>query len=65
MDRVRNEEMHTHCILQRRAGIERELVTRADQRILRWFGHAERMDKYLMARRVLMVEVSGGGYEGD
>ena len=55
MDRVRNEEVH------RRAGIER---SRADQRALRWFGHVERMDEYRMARRVLMTEVSGGGYEG-
>ena len=57
MDRVRNEEV---C---RRAGIERELASRADQRVLRWFGHVERMDEYHMARRVLMV--SGDGYEGD
>ena len=53
MDRVRNEEV---C---RRAGIERELVSRADQRVLRWFGHVEIMDEYCMARRVLMSEVSG------
>ena len=33
MDRVRNEEVH------RRARIERELVSRADQRVLRWFGN--------------------------
>ena len=38
MDRVRNEEV------RRRAGIERELASRADQRLLRWFGHVERMD---------------------
>ena len=37
-----------------------ELASRADQRILRWFGHVERMDVYGMARRVLMAEVSGG-----
>ena len=43
-----------------RAGIERELASRADQRVLRWFGHAERMDEYRMTRRVLMAEVSGG-----
>ena len=49
-----NEEVH------RRAGIERELASRADQRVLRWFGHVERMDEYRMARRVLMAEVSGG-----
>ena len=53
MDRVRNED------LRRRAGTERELASRADQRILRWFGHVERMDEYRMARRVLLAEVSG------
>ena len=35
MDRVRNEEV------RRRAGIERELASRVDQRVLRWFGHFE------------------------
>ena len=59
MDRVRNEEV------RRRAGIERELASRADRRVLRWFWHVERMDDYRMARRVLMAEVSGDGYEGD
>ena len=44
----------------RRAGIERELANRAEQRLLRWFGHVERMDDYRMARMVLMAEVSGG-----
>ena len=52
IDRVRNAKVH------RRAGIERELASRADQRVLRWFGHVERMDEYHMARRVLMAEVS-------
>ena len=33
MDRVRNEEVH------RRPGIERELGSRAGQRVLRWFRH--------------------------
>ena len=51
MERVRNEEV---C---RRAGIERELASRADQRVLRW---SEIMDEYRMARRVLMPGVSGG-----
>ena len=54
----RNEEVY------RRAGIERELVSRADQRVLRWFGHVERMDEYRIARRVLMAEEEGG-YEAD
>ena len=50
IDRVWNEEV------RRRAGIERELVRRADQRVLRWFGHVERMDEYLMANWVLMLK---------
>ena len=53
MDRVRNEEV------RRRAGIERELPSGADQRVVRWFGHVEKMDEYRMARRVLMADVSG------
>ena len=46
--------------MRRRAGIERELTSRADRRVMRWFGHVERMDDYHMARRVLMAKVSGG-----
>ena len=58
MDRVKNEEVRW------RAGIEMELASRADQRVLRWFGHVERMDEYRMARKVLMAEVSGGRVRG-
>ena len=58
MYRVRNEEV------LRRAGIERELASRADQILLRWFWHVERMDEYRMARMVLMAEVSGGRVRG-
>ena len=58
MDRVRNKEV------RRRAGIERKLASRADQRVLRWFGHVERMDDCRMARRVLMAEVNGGRVRG-
>ena len=47
-----------------RAGIEMELASRADQRVLRWFGHVERMDDYRMARMVLIAEVSGGRVRG-
>ena len=57
-DRVRNEEV------RRRAGIERELASRADQRVSRWFGHVEKMDEYLMARMVPIVEVSGWRVRG-
>ena len=48
----------------RRARIERKLASRADQRVLRWLGHVERMDEYRMERRVLMAEVSGGRVRG-
>ena len=58
MDRVRNEEV------RRKAGLEMELASRADQRVLSWFGHMERMDEYRMARGVLMAEFSGGRVRG-
>ena len=35
MDRVRNEEV------RRRVGMERELASRAYQRVLRWFGQVK------------------------
>ena len=50
--------------MRRTAGIERELASTADQRVLRWFGHVERMDEYRMARMVLMAEVSEGRIRG-
>ena len=58
MDRFSNEEVH------RRAIIERESGSRADLRVLRWFGHVERIDEYRMARRVLISEVSGWRVRG-
>ena len=59
MDRVRNEEV------RRSDGIERELASRADQRVLRWFGHVERMDDYRMAmQKGVDAEVSGGWVRG-
>ena len=58
MDRVRNEEV------RRRAGIERELASKADQRVWRCFGHVERMYECHMARRKLMAEVSSGRVGG-
>ena len=50
--------------MRRRAGIERELASRADQRVLRWFRLTERMDEYRLVRMVLMTEVSGGLIRG-
>ena len=46
MDRVRNKEVH------RRVGIEKVLTSTVDQRVLRWFGHVQRMDEYNIPRRV-------------
>ena len=58
IDKVRNQEV------RRRAGIEKGLASRADQRVLSWFGHVECMDENHMARRVSMAEVSGGRVRG-
>ena len=52
LDRVRKEEV------RRRAFVERELASRADQRVLRWFGQVERMGEYRKARRVFMADIS-------
>ena len=39
-----------------RAGLESKFASREDQRVLRWFGHVERMDEYRMVRK----RVDGG-----
>ena len=44
--------------------MERELASRADPRVLRWFGHVERMEENRMARMVFFVEVSGIWMDG-
>ena len=43
--------------MRRRAGIERELASRADQRVLELLGHVEKIHENRMARRVF----DGGG----
>ena len=50
--------------MRRRAGIKMELASKAVQRVLRWFGHVEKMDEYRMPRMVLMAEDSGGRIRG-
>ena len=45
--------------MRRRAGIEKELASRTDQRVLRWFAPVERMDEYRTTRNVLRTEVRG------
>ena len=58
MDRVRNEEV---CSI---AEIQKELASRADQRVSGRFGHVVRMDEYHLARRVLVAEVCEGQVRG-
>ena len=36
-----------------------------DQKVLKWFGHVERMDEYRMARRVFMTVVRLDGWRED
>ena len=56
-DRVRNEEV------SRKAGLERELASKADQRVLRWFRHVERMDDTIWPEG-RVAEVSRGRVRG-
>ena len=59
MDRIRNE------VVASRAGTERELSSRVDQSVLRWFGRVrENMEEYRIARRLLMAEVRRGRARG-
>ena len=51
MDRVSKE------YVSRSDEIGRDLASSVDQRVLRWFGHVERMAEYRMARRVSIVDV--------
>lgn len=53
MDRIRNEEV------RRRTGVVRELSSRVDQRVLRWFGHMERMSEERLVKKVMNSEVIG------
>ena len=50
--------------VRRGAGIEIELASRTDQRVLRWLGHVEKMDGCRMARRVLMTRPRSGWMNG-
>ena len=45
MDWVRNE-------VQRRTGVMREFVGRAEQCVLRWFEHMERMEEDQFVKRI-------------
>ena len=53
LDRVRNEVVRT------RTGVRRELATRVDMNVLRWFGHVERMDAEQLLKKVVNAKVNG------
>ena len=57
MNRVRNEDV------RRKSAIETVLASPVDQRVLRWFGHVERMDEYCMPRCESMAEIMEGGLD--
>ncbi len=45
MDRVRNEEV------RRRTGVVKDLAEQAEQGVLRWFGHVERMEEERLVKK--------------
>ena len=51
--RIRNED------LRRRAEIEETLTKNVDIRVVRWFGHVERMVEWHWPRKVKAVKVKG------
>ena len=52
-DRVGNDG------IRRRAGIEEILAEKVDIRVLRWFGHVERMDEGRWTRKIKAAKVEG------
>ena len=58
LDRVRNEVVRT------RTSVRRELATRVDMNVLRWFGHVERMDNERLLKKVMNAKVNGRSARG-
>ncbi|KAL7644492.1 UNVERIFIED_CONTAM: hypothetical protein RMT77_005324 [Armadillidium vulgare] len=54
VDRIRNERIIEMC------GWKRGIVGRAEEGVLRWFGHVCRMDENRIVGRVMRSEVEGG-----
>ena len=52
-DRIRNVD------IPKRAGIEETFAEKVDRRVLRWFGHVERMDEGRWPRKVKAAKVEG------
>ncbi len=53
MDRVRNEEV------RRRTGVVKKLAERAEQGVLRWCGHVERMEEERLVKKITRSDVRG------
>src|ERR1700755_231052 len=58
VDRIRNERIREMCRWKR------GIVGRAEEGVLRWFGHMCRMDENRMVGRVMRSEVEGGRGRG-
>ena len=58
LDRLRNEEV------RERTGVRKELDTRVDSNVLRWFGHVERMGNERMTKKVMNARVDGRTVRG-
>ena len=58
VDRIRNERIREMC------GWKRGIVGRAEEDVLRWFGHMCRMDENRMVSRVMRSEIEGGRGRG-
>ena len=52
-DGIRNKE------IRRSAEIEETLAEKVDRRVLRWFGHVEKMDEERWPRKVKAAKVEG------
>ena len=53
MDRVPNERIRELC------GVTKEVDERIDEGVLRWFGHVEKREKDMIAKRVYAGECAG------
>jgi hypothetical protein len=52
-DRVRNEVIREEC------GVKEDVVTKIEKNMMRWFGHAERMDKRRLSNEIYEADVGG------
>ena len=50
--------------MRRRAGVERKLSEKVDQRVLGWYGHMVRMREERLTKRVWKAEASGARLRG-